>query len=561
MPNEAVSFEVWVDDFRRRALDSVFDEEELAISIARKLFRERRLKSVEVERVSPRRLRGEDRETVFTERRREERAEVPLSGDVDGRVVCHTVDDLYAAPGMAVIGRVLRGYLDHQGVTVFELLHDPQQAKRLNNFDMLRIRAISLVAAAQARETGLDVEERRAALEALADQAFARIGPLVRKSHAVDLSKGLARAYPMDSYYDDASAREFILCAALTRHVAGAKSWGHKLQLLLDLIDDTEPPFARDVIDRFVADLFRSTAAVRALCGEHRDLAPALVDLARLAQGRLDQGYDTSPAIAPLNDHIRAGRFPVTVATVTDRLVRGLESPVPLLVEERGGAFDALSTVIDALTGDDGILFGGDRMKAALDLRCSRLTQGEVDRRLDGVRKPAKEIALLLEFAGQVYGARSRSIVLENLEAVIRSAADTGSLIPRDCSVLDGLQVLADWQRHVAAVTAVDGEDAAAAVTMALDHAAVRLLEEHSLLDDLMAETVSAVSRLEAMMALCRSDVLTFRRATEMVRRRIYEILRAPAFIAALAADGDSSQTRDTRMRDLQHLLQESGVV
>jgi hypothetical protein len=46
-----------------------------------------------------------------------------------------------------------------------------------------------------------------------------------------------------------------------------------------------------------------------------------------------------------------------------------------------------------------------------------------------------------------------------------------------------------------------------------------------------------------------------------MVKRRILEILRAPAFIAALADDGQSSQNRDARVRDLQDLLRESGVV
>lgn len=560
MPKEPERYEVWVDDFRRRAIDSVFDEKDLAVSIARKLFRERRLKGVAVEHVTPRRLRGEDRETVFAEERGDERKAVALSGDIDGRVVCHELDDLYEMRAVAIIGRVLRGYLDHQGITAIELLHDPQQAKRLNNYEMLRTRAISLIAAAQARENGFDVEERRTVLETLSDEAVTRMSKLFKKVRAVDLSKGLGQACPMDSYYDDTADRKFLLYAAISQHVFGTKGWGHKLQRLLDLIDGSAPRFAVDLIDRFIADLFRSTAAVRALCGEHRDLAPALVDLARLGQGRLELGYDTSPAVAPLNEYMRAGRLPVTSATIIDRIIRGLESSKLLIVEERGSAFDALCAVIEALGDGAGGMLGGDRMKTALDLRCSRLAQGEVDRRLDGVRKPAKRVVLLMEFAGQVYGARSRGIVLENLETVIRTAADSGSLIARECPVLDGLQVLADWHRQIKAVAAID-KDNAAAVSAALDHAAVRLLEERSLLDDLMADTVSAMSRLEAMTALCRSEVRNFHRATEMVKRRIIEILRAPAFIAALADDGHSAQNRDARVRDLQDLLRESGVV
>jgi hypothetical protein len=559
MPRESERYEVWVDDFRRRSLDSVFDEKDLAVSIARKLFRERRLKSVAVEFVTPRRLRGEDRETVFAEDRGDERKSVALSGDFDGRVVCHDLDDLYDMRAVAIVGRVLRGYLEHQGITAIELLHDPQQAKRLNNYEMLRTRAISLIAAAQARENGLDVEERRTALESLCDDAAARMSKLFKKVRAVDLSKGLGHACPMDSYYDDTADRTFLLYAAMSQHVIGAKGWGHKLQRLLDLIDDSAPRFAVELIDRFIADLFRSTAAVRALTGEHKDLAPALVDLAHLGQGRLALGYDTSPAIAPLNELIRAGWLPVTTTTIIERLIRGLESSKLLIVEERGSAFDALCSIIEALRdGGDGLL-GGDRMKAALDLRCSRLAQGEIDRRLDGVRKPAKRVALLIEFAGQVYGARSRGIVLENLETVIRTAADSGSLIARECPILEALEVLADWQRRIRVVAAIDQD--AAAVSEALDHAAVRLLEERSLLDDLMADTASAMSRLEAMTALCRSEVRNFHRATEMVKRRVFEILRAPAFIAALAADGGSGQNRDARVRDLQDLLRESGVV
>jgi hypothetical protein len=511
--------------------------------------------------VSPRRLGGEDRTSVFKEERQDERKQVALSGDFDGRVLCHTVDDLYAEPAQAVIGRVVRGYLDHQGMTVIELLHDPQQAKRLNNYSSLRTRAISLVAATQARENGFDVAARRKILEDLVDQAIVRMRPLLKKSQAVDLGKGLSKALSMDSYYDDEGSREFIMYAALTRHLAAAKGWGHKLHLVMDLIDDSAPRFVLGLLDRFIADLFHSTAAVRALCGEHQDLAPALIDLAHLGQGRLAQGYDTSPAVAPLNGHIAAGRLPATKAAIVVRIIQGLESAAPLIVEERGSAFDALCDITDALTDDGGGLFGGDRMKSALDLRCSRLAQAEVDRRLDGVRKPAKRIDALLEFAGQVYGARSRMIVLENLDSVIRTATESDKLIPPDCPPLDGLQVLAGWQRRVDAVAARDQDNNAAdAVSAALDQAAVRLLEERRLLDNLMADTVNAATRLEAMTALCRSDVLSFCRATDLVRRRIYEILRAPAFLAALASDGKDRSVRDARMRDLQALLRESGV-
>jgi len=553
-------FEVWVDDFRRRTLDSVFDEKDLAISVARKLFRERRLRSVDVERVTPRRLGGEDRKTVHTDKRHDERKQVALSGEFDGRVVCKTVDDFYSLPAMTVIGRILRGYLDHQGLTVIELLHDPQQAKRLNNYSALRTRAISLAAAAQAREGGLDVEQRRAALDALAERVITRIRTLTRKSHSVDLGRGLAQACPMDSYYDEATDREFLLYAALTRRLAAAKSWGHKIQLLLDLYDPSAPAFAGDLIDRFVADMMRSVAAVRALCGEHRDLAPALVDLARLGRGRLAQGYDTSPAVEPLNDHIGMGRFPVTTAAIIDRLVQGLESPGPLIIEDHGGLFDAFSDVVAALTNDDGTLLGGDRMKEALDLRCSRLAQAEIDSRLAADRKPARRIERLLDFAGQVYGARSRAIVWENLDTVIRTAAESRSLLPADCPVLDGLQVLADWQRRVAAVTGGDRDDAAEAVRTALDRAAVLLIEDRRLLENLAADTVSASSKLEVMTALCRSDVVAFGQACEMVRHRVYETLRQPAFLAGLAADGGAGEDRESRMRNLQTLLRENGI-
>ncbi len=557
MTQVPVTFELWVDDFRRRALDSVFDEMDTATSAARKLFRERRLKSVEVERVTLRRLGTEERKVVYADRRQDERKQVSLSADFDSSVLCDSVDDIYETPALIVIGRVLRGYLDHQGITALELLHDPHQAQRLNNDSSLRSRAISLVAAAQARESDHDVDARRDALEALADDVISRMRALAKKSKPVDLTRGLARACPMDSYYDDFRSRQYTISAALTRHIGYARSWGHKLSLLLDLIVDDVPAFALDLVDRFVADIFRSTAAVRSLCGERKDLAPALTDLAHLGRGRLAQTYDTSPALESLNGLIAAGRLPVTLAAITDRIVQGLDSKIPLVIEERGSQFEAFFDIVGALKPEGGTVFGGTRMTQALALRWSRFAQTEVDRRLTGCRKPAKQIETLFELARQAYGGRGVAIVLENLETVIDGSAKTGSLIPDDCALFDGLRLLAEWQRRVEVLRNGSGEvdDAVDSAMAALDRATVALLSGRNFLENLTADHVSASSKLETMLMLCRSGVLTNGRAADLFRSSVIDTIRQPAFLADLNIDTEAGMERDPRIRKLMRML------
>jgi hypothetical protein len=324
--------EATVEDQRDGKWFGKLDLEELernAISRANSLLASGRYEAVKVIRE---RSRGGDvvTATPIFEKVAPADRERPLSiGRVEGAVEpCQELVELYSRRACRVIGVVLRSFLDRLMITPLELLHLPAYMRKLTDTNNALLQAALHHVATMQTAGEAAMKARVSHLQSLIDAAErrAREGLAERKLPVLenhDLARLQAR---LEARFGNADSR-FWVCAVLTRMLQGTNSYLGKALLLLPCLDKPLPNELREFIDEWIAGCADSSQFVMDALGRRDNLAGALMALADLAEGKLE---DVSPDAAPLVAALARGDLPLTAETFWERIERELQRGRPL---------------------------------------------------------------------------------------------------------------------------------------------------------------------------------------------------------------------------------------
>ncbi|CAK0742339.1 eukaryotic-like serine/threonine-protein kinase [uncultured Gammaproteobacteria bacterium] len=326
---------------------------------------------------------------------------------LEEEAACTSLAEAEGAEGRAVIGQVLRPFLDARGLIPLELFYSLRALKRLIDSGSLLESTLVRVATAQARASGGDPRRVRSILGGLVAEALARaqrldkalndLPPAATALKAWRTARTLAGnggAGPNQTVLDEWE----MLRAALCRDLGAASSWAEKLDVLIKLIAsgcDTQMIMA---IDQALADLISTPAAAHILLGEPIGLGATLERLLDLVGNREQEGQSEPPSplteqAAVLRPLFRANLLPATEAAAFARTRRLLRSPEPLNRRSSADESARFRALLTTLVSPEGVS-GGVGMAESLTLRHAR---SFIKAGSSGVSRALPDLARLLE--------------------------------------------------------------------------------------------------------------------------------------------------------------------
>lgn len=370
-------YEVQVSSARIWTVQRIFAEREDAVACARAAFDGPAVDGIKVTRFrqTP---RGKAFETVILH---EERGPVRGGrgvGLVNRAPACAAPADILHLDGRMTVLRVLDGFLRSESITPTELLHHSGHMGRLRRTGDLLDRSIRAIASAQARSSGGSARDRipvlRSLLSALETDVLEtedrrrRLPPL----DAADLA-GYSRRIAAET---GAERHSPVLLSALSEHLAGCVSLGHKLDRILHFLAQDLDETTGMAVEGVLADLLAFRSVLRDLFGPTPCLADGLDRLADLLHGRPPpEAPPPSARLQAVSLLVKAGRAPSAAAVLLERLLTDLEGGTPLDERDPEAEAPRLETLALRLRGEGSDLLGGRRTEGALAQRRMRVRQ------------------------------------------------------------------------------------------------------------------------------------------------------------------------------------------
>lgn len=351
------------------------------------------------------------------------------AASVDDAAVCEAVEDLYRLPARLTIGRVLRHYLDHHGLTPSEMLISPGLLRQIQRRDNLLSQAMGIVAGAQARLMEQSTSARLEALHGLFEALESRL----RHASEFDAHADILRTEGLDGLMralrDQAPpSRQRIGVGALAHLLGDSLDWSVKIEALLAKLEEARHPDAATLVDDMLAEILDNLDAVRALLGRRPDLADAARTVVRLADGTYTPEPGDPDLLARVNALIGAYEMPKLRAALHDWLDRAIRSTQPLTKEGKREDKRAFATLLGDLVRDEG-LAGGPPISEAVTQRARSVLSDKPDEQrvetaIDALMRmiaPAgTRLGYLLDLNETPTGARAPESVFRHMATVIR---------------------------------------------------------------------------------------------------------------------------------------------
>ncbi|MGZ3304867.1 MAG: hypothetical protein ACXU8U_03315 [Asticcacaulis sp.] len=280
----------------------------------------------------------------------------------ESEAACTSPQDLYTLHAREKIARLLEDWLRRNKAVPFELLHNPDLARRLDDSGNELQHAVQKISVAEAQDSGVDLHELMRRWQGLTERAVKRI-----------LADGQKKLFPaIDGDFPAVAARcaelpekHYVLGGSIAIALAGEASAGQKLNRLLhfaqSLGGDTSH-WAFPVIEAPVAELFALKTTMTQLLGDEADLGSSLAVMTVMAAGpQVEAMIERDPKIAellpPLTGAvagfarlIEAGAFPVLANQLSRRLVQDLKGPRRLRPNDPESEIEILRALALCLT-------------------------------------------------------------------------------------------------------------------------------------------------------------------------------------------------------------------
>ena len=541
------SFEVHACREGRWTIETTTTSQSDAEAIARKSLAKAGVSGVRVIREVERGTTA--RESVVFEQMRELRDSGKIFvNDVDEAPYCETVEEIYAGRGRQTINRLFRAYLDKNGVTATEVMHDFRELRRIVDADTLMASGVGKVATLQAKgREDIDTNTRRDALYGFLNEITARARQASEKKLPTIRAEGFEGAVGKVAASVEPSECEFLLRVLVARELIQQRSFFGKLAQTIDWAEPTEDERSQKLVDTFVSDILANAETLQDLLGLQPSLGAAIGALVDLAQGRLETESEGRPSDSPealagrLNTLIGRDALPDSQAMLVDRVRRQIEAKSALTRGEPEQEEAAFRSLIDKLMPQDE-LFGGGSIAEALTHRQSRiLNKGGVaglkeatGRLLPTFADPARKAAYLLALSeSRLAGTIGDEISLQ-LEG----------LFVRPESVREIIRDNRPPNKKMQAVTAVFHKVRDSSLDTGLKSRITGRLDEllaSYIVDDRILERLDDPSRplhIRAFMLLsmCTPEMLPEGKASQLARKIVVKHLKRPNFEDELVA-------------------------
>ncbi len=358
-----------------------------------------------------------------------------ISGPVDGGAPCEALADYFTPASRAIIGQLLRAYLDGARLTPTELLHTHKAIEALIAEGEALDMAIARVATAQSRALGITTQARR---EVITTALYAALAEAAGAGRTLD--SVAHRGPPFAVLQRDQTARpgespeqDYLLRSAVCRELTAMRDWTLKLSFLVSLASDDPSGRVAALVDGIVADLIGAGTVLPLLAADGAAYGAeiaALLDLLSATPARQDKG--AGAILFALNGLLRAGRLPETIAMVLDRLRRLLrsgEAAPPGAREEDAALFQR---AVSALVGPNGIT-GGGAMAEALVVRFTRRldqsTNTGLRQAMQGTLETVADLFSRLHFLAALAGSDLGQCAVNELAMLVETLPNNDALI------------------------------------------------------------------------------------------------------------------------------------
>jgi hypothetical protein len=348
---------------------------------------------------------------------------------VEEAALCEDYEDLLTLPARRTIGRLMRNYLDREGLAPLELLFDRGRLRVLRHNETIWFQGLRHLAAVQARRSGDEARDRVTILDRLGEEA------VERARDVPELAEPWAKL-EAGAVADALEGLDPWEAAALGARLLGSsRDWKGKLDRLAVLLDGESDPDAVAWLDDLASEILDGAAAVRDLLGGQADLATALLAAAGVAMGRpLRQG--DSPA-ARLAGAFARHRLPRARAALLAHVEMALGGVQPLTREGEATDRKAFHDLVRALAGPGG-LQGGSGMAEAV-VRRQRMVGGQggedqppaegLEAVLRILPTPGVRLGFLLSLAGAPFGGRNGPLVMQGLAKMLEGIGGPEDLL------------------------------------------------------------------------------------------------------------------------------------
>ena len=354
---------------------------------------------------------------------------------------CQDIADFYRFPARRTAGRLLRKFLDDQGLTALELAYNAGQLMMFERNDRLFAPAMSRVGGIQAKATGAKAIDRTEELY----KAFGQIKDRARTLSDDDTYPALLKAKGVNALIEVVTQREkeadreFLIRGAFARLLREHGDWDAKLRALIELGRGNPKASATAYLDEVVAEILDGAEATKELLGGQPDAAAANRVLIHLSTGSCMPPKNPISCIVELNHMLGRLEMPLSRQVLLERVAREIGGTRRLTKEDHEAERDAFVGLVRELVDDDG-LKGGPGMAEAVVKR-ARMALSEtdidlsvekaIDRLLDIMPNRAVRIGFLLDFVRSPLGDKENTLVTQALERIRLQLFQLSSLVPQ----------------------------------------------------------------------------------------------------------------------------------
>ncbi len=461
--------------------------------------------------------------------------------------ICTSPADLYTVYARERIGQLLDNWLRRKTVTPFELLHRADLVEQLDASGMELQHAIQKIAVPEAQARGVSTHEVMRHYQKLAERAVERVIRDHRRGGFPNVSgAGLAEAIRKLSDNPEAA---YLLAGGVALHLKGARTWGDKLSLILDLADavpETAGRTAFEVLAQPLSEILGSRAALGDIGGEEQDLGGVLAILTRLiawnevnALSRLEPALERqfptpTPQIARLATWLQKPGFAEVRAALARRILMELNGPRRLRPADPEGEILVLRALAMVLTAFAGATLPPDDVHAAFAHRSASLVGADfVHAYLAGSEDALHEAHALVRLAENVVGGGNKRAAARWISACVGGLKFEKAACSLAPGPMAALFRLAELQQALSRVGLVEADRTA--ITTKVGEVGGVVEQQAGLVAAVVKAPVGGANRVIKLLRMAMGETAPLGPAAARARAELQRLVRTPEIRADLA--------------------------
>ncbi len=501
-------------------------------------------------------------EKILKEQRLTQRKKPVRIALIEEAAPCAHRDDYLGLGSRLTMSRLLRAYLDRDGLIPSELLYNHDKAKRFMASDLSQP-AIDKVATLQAKEEGLDSKKRR-------DDIFAEVDGIMKDVMAIQKtkqykafdSKDLGEIGKTASAIGKPMSFHVVMCKKLVEY----RSDEGKLGQILEWLETEQGEEYEVELDSIVAEIMSSPTLVQDMLGPQRNLASAISTLLDWVDGKQVSGTGAAPQCVEAICRLFAkNRLMATQDVLFDFILRQLSGKQPLARNDPSTEESEFMGLFARLAFPAGLTGGAD-MAEALSRRYGRSLKqgGESGERmsikwlLDLLPDGASRLPYLLALRDAPLGEAHPDVVQQSISMICNNARSITDFSGDGVSAKERLVCLKDL--HVLVEESSLDESEQKSILSTLDRVVEKYLIDTKLIDKLDNPEAKLRDRAIRMVQFCGSGVLwEHGHAMALARQRVVDHLKGASFIEKFTEGEDDPSKKELMIRDFYKMMAEAG--